>query len=90
MRAMEDASPEVASKSRALIEGIAAISDKMNCKVIAEGIETAGQRQFMVETGIEAGQGYFFRKPAAVADLLQEYRSHQGAGMMLDDWRRKA
>lgn len=90
VRAMEDASPEVASKSRALIEGIAAISDKMNCKVIAEGIETAGQRQFMVETGIEAGQGYFFRTPAAVADLLQEYRSHEGTGMILDDWRLKA
>lgn len=90
VRAMEDASPEVASKSRALIEGIAAISEKMNCKVIAEGIETESQKRFMMETGIEAGQGYFFRRPTAVADLLLDYGVQDGTGVNHDDRRRKA
>lgn len=90
VRDMDDTSQDVASKSRALIEGIAAISIKMNCKVIAEGIETESQKHFMIETGIEAGQGFFFRKPTAVADLLQDYRAHKGTGQDHDDRRRKA
>lgn len=90
VRAMDDESREVAAKSRTLIEGIAAISHKMNCKVIAEGIETESQKRFMAETGIQAGQGFFFRRPAPVTELLAEFAAPAVDGPEHDDRRLKA
>ena len=37
--------------------------------VIAEGVETAGQREFLVRHGCDAFQGYLFGKPGGVEAL---------------------
>jgi len=61
---------EVAEKSRMLIEGISAISHKMKCTVIAEGVETEEQRTFLAEIGVDCAQGYLFAKPLGITDLM--------------------
>jgi len=36
----------------------------MGIRVIAEGIETAGERDFLCDAGIRLMQGYLFARPA--------------------------
>ncbi|MCX8996578.1 EAL domain-containing protein [Rhizobiaceae bacterium BDR2-2] len=78
IRASTDPSPEIAAKSRLLIEGIAMISHKMNCQVVAEGIETKSQLAILLEAGADYGQGYYFHEPMSLADLLNQFAAQPG------------
>lgn len=72
IRALADENPELRHKSRMLVEGITAISHKMECTVVAEGIETEEQRRILADFGVDYGQGYFFARPQAVATLIDQ------------------
>lgn len=61
---------EEAEKSRMLVEGISAISHKMRCAVIAEGVETDEQRVFLKDIGVDCAQGYLYARPLGIADLM--------------------
>jgi EAL domain-containing protein (putative c-di-GMP-specific phosphodiesterase class I)/GGDEF domain-containing protein/CBS domain-containing protein len=50
---------------RALIETFLTFSDKVGCKIIAEGIETPTELSSLVSMGVHYGQGYFLAHPAA-------------------------
>lgn len=50
---------------RALIETFLTFSDKVGCKIIAEGIETATELSSLVSMGVHYGQGYYLARPAA-------------------------
>ncbi|MDO1582332.1 putative bifunctional diguanylate cyclase/phosphodiesterase [Rhizobium oryzicola] len=63
---------ELELKNRMLIEGIGAISHKMNCTVIAEGIETVDQHRILQDIGIDCGQGYLFSRPRSIVDLMSD------------------
>lgn len=53
------------SKSRQVIVlGLVRICLDMGVKVIAEGIETAAERDFLMDAGIHLMQGYLFSRPA--------------------------
>ncbi len=49
---------------RALVEAIITFADKMDSKVIAEGIETRSQLEALIAMGAHFGQGYFLSSPA--------------------------
>lgn len=36
---------------------------ELSLGVVAEGIETAGKEQFLLQTGCGVGRGYYYRKP---------------------------
>ena len=76
-RSISDDVAEIRQKSRMLVEGISAISHKMNCTVIAEGIETAEQRNMLEEIGVDCGQGYLFARPQAIGALIASVRQEQ-------------
>jgi PAS domain S-box-containing protein len=50
-------------ESREIVRLIVALAHHLNLKVIAEGIETAGQRAYLEQFGCEYGQGYFYSPP---------------------------
>lgn len=52
---------------QAIIKGIVAICADLNVRVLAEGIETIAERDFLKEAGIDLMQGYLFCKPALQA-----------------------
>lgn len=60
---------EVSERSRLLVEGICAISHRMDCWVVAEGIENADQAEMLLAMGVDFGQGYHFAKPLSMAAL---------------------
>ncbi|MGK9053789.1 EAL domain-containing protein [Neorhizobium petrolearium] len=70
VRSLTDKADDIGSKNRMLVEGISAISHKMNCKVVAEGVETEEQRVLLKQMGIDYAQGYLFSKPREISDLL--------------------
>ncbi|WP_312108684.1 bifunctional diguanylate cyclase/phosphodiesterase [Brevibacillus reuszeri] len=48
---------------QALLETIVQFADKVNCKIIAEGIETESELRTLMDLGVVYGQGYFLGKP---------------------------
>ncbi|MBB4006317.1 putative bifunctional diguanylate cyclase/phosphodiesterase [Allorhizobium taibaishanense] len=69
IRSMTGDTPELRERSRMLIEGIAAISHKMKCRVVAEGIETEDQWHAVQAIGVDFGQGYLFGRPQSFEDI---------------------
>ncbi|WP_395457872.1 EAL domain-containing protein (plasmid) [Azospirillum melinis] len=61
--------------SEAITEAIIAMAHRLNRTVIAEGVETLAQQDFLRSHGCREGQGYLYARPmaaAAVAALLAE------------------
>ena len=56
---------------QAIVRGMVRLCQDMGIQIIAEGIETLGERDFLFDAGIHLMQGYLFAKPAlkAVAPL---------------------
>ncbi len=55
----------------ALCEAIIVMANKLNMEVIAEGIETEQQYQFLQQAGCKFGQGYWLDKPLLKSDFEQ-------------------
>ncbi|MEO8133462.1 MAG: EAL domain-containing protein [Betaproteobacteria bacterium] len=53
----------VGSSDMALSEAIIVMAHKLGLKVIAEGVETAEQRDLLLAAGCDYGQGYLFGRP---------------------------
>jgi EAL domain-containing protein (putative c-di-GMP-specific phosphodiesterase class I) len=49
---------------REMTRALKAFADKMDSRIIAEGIEREGERQVLVDLGIDYGQGYLLDRPA--------------------------
>jgi EAL domain-containing protein (putative c-di-GMP-specific phosphodiesterase class I) len=49
---------------------VIALGQNLNLSVIAEGVETEGQRAFLIENGCNIFQGYLFGKPMAARDYV--------------------
>lgn len=63
---------EVLSKSSRdsyMIEAIVSLSQKFGIKVIAEGVETADQMEFLKKAGCDFVQGYYISEPLPFAEL---------------------
>ena len=61
------------SNGRAIVAAMTKLAQELDLTVIAEGVETAEQRDTVVEIGCEAAQGYYFARPmtaAAINELL--------------------
>lgn len=56
---------------RKIVSGLISMAHALDIKVIAEGIETAGQLQLLRNLGCDYGQGYLFSKPVPIDQLEQ-------------------
>lgn len=55
----------------AIIRSVLALGHSLGISVLAEGVETEEQYQFLAEQGVDSIQGYYFAKPMAVNALEQ-------------------
>ena len=53
----------------AIAKMVVALADSMGLAVIAEGVETQAQKEFLARIGCHAYQGYFFSRPIPLADF---------------------
>ena len=70
-------------RSSAIIEGLLGIAQKLDMRVIAEGIETEGQAHLLGQIGCQIGQGYLFSAavpPDAATELLLNHGQNARAG----------
>ncbi|MCC5894080.1 MAG: EAL domain-containing protein [Alkalibacterium sp.] len=52
-----------------LVQTIIGLGDTLNCKIVAEGIETQEQVDFLDELGCLYGQGYLYSRPESSDDI---------------------
>ncbi len=60
-------------KSDQITSAIIAMSKQLKLQVIAEGVETSDQAQFLSEKGCDSIQGYFFSKPVTSDQIEASY-----------------
>jgi len=58
-----------------VVSTIIALSKQLGLTVVAEGIETPQQLQWLQQLGCEAGQGYLFSKPLAAHEIEMRFLS---------------
>jgi diguanylate cyclase (GGDEF)-like protein len=75
---------ETDPRSVQIIRAIIDLSRNLGKRCVAEGIETDGQRRFLLEAGCDVGQGYLFAKPEpadqAGSRLPHAIRQHEAKG----------
>jgi diguanylate cyclase (GGDEF)-like protein/PAS domain S-box-containing protein len=57
------------SSDQAIVRTVIAMAQSLNLDVIAEGVETEGQRQHLLHAGCNHFQGYLFGKPMPIGEL---------------------
>lgn len=62
-------------QSRLIIQGIVDMSRSLGLRVVAEGVETAAEEEFLVRIGCAQAQGYRYARPQRLGDLVHHYRS---------------
>lgn len=67
-RSFIDDVPEDASDV-AIVNAIIAMTQSLHYQVIAEGLETSAQRDFLLAAGCHQAQGYFYSKPVPAEQL---------------------
>ena len=55
----------------AITKTIIRLCESLNLNVIAEGVETEEQKDFMLENGCKLIQGYFYSKPVSVEEITK-------------------
>jgi EAL domain-containing protein (putative c-di-GMP-specific phosphodiesterase class I) len=56
-------------KGEAIVRTIVMLAQNLGLRVVAEGVETEAQDQFMKRLGCDDGQGYLYYKPLKIEDL---------------------
>ncbi|MBI1301316.1 MAG: EAL domain-containing protein [Alphaproteobacteria bacterium] len=62
--------------SQALVKSIVSLGKNLDMQVVAEGVETIEEAQFLKEIGCDFAQGYFFAKPCEekhVIDIIKSW-----------------
>jgi EAL domain-containing protein (putative c-di-GMP-specific phosphodiesterase class I) len=66
-------------EAAAIVKAVVHLGHAMGLQVTAEGVETETQRRFLLETGVDELQGYYFSKPIdqhAFEVMMSTSRSH--------------
>lgn len=63
---IEEMSPD--NESTGIVRTIVTLAHELGMKVVAEGVQTAGQLSLLREAGCDYGQGYLFSEPLAGAE----------------------
>ena len=65
---------ESADRGMLIVSEIIDLAKKLNMKIVAEGIESRGQVDFLTEQECDLIQGYFYAKPMPISEFEEKYR----------------
>ena len=51
------------------------LAKKLNMKIVAEGIESREQVDFLIDQKCDLIQGYFFAKPMPINEFVEKYNA---------------
>lgn len=63
----------VEERGMLIVSEVIDLAKKLNMKIVAEGIESREQVDFLVEQECDLIQGYFFAKPMAIEEFIEKY-----------------
>lgn len=66
-------------KDAAVCKGVIALAREMGLKVIAEGVETIDQVDYLKRNGCEVFQGYYFARPMPLDQLIEWINENRNA-----------
>ena len=64
---LAEAGVESNHQSAAIVRAVIGLSNALHMPVIAEGVETEGERKFLVDEGCREFQGYLIGRPQPIA-----------------------
>ena len=64
---------DVEERGLLIVSEVIDLAKKLNMKIVAEGIESREQVEFLTEQECDLIQGYFYAKPMPVAEFAQKY-----------------
>lgn len=67
------------SQDAAIIAAVMGMARGLHLEVVAEGVETSEQMDWLMRQGCDVAQGYLIAKPLAALDLREFLASHQAA-----------
>ncbi|GAB4383451.1 MAG: hypothetical protein Kow00121_45330 [Elainellaceae cyanobacterium] len=70
---------------RAIVAAIIALAQRLNLRVVAEGVETDEQLTFLRRQGCHTAQGYLFSTAVSAQQFGEMLTSHEGASMSVHD-----
>ena len=59
-----------AGTDEAIVCAILGVGRTLNLKIVAEGLETHAQREFLQRNGCSLAQGFYFSKPLSAGELI--------------------
>ncbi|MBU5232361.1 EAL domain-containing protein, partial [Agathobacter rectalis] len=59
-----------------IVSSIVTLADRLHIKIIAEFVETAEQRDKLLELGCKWYQGYLYEKPVPLAEFIDFMEKH--------------
>ncbi len=66
-------------EDRAIVQSLIELSNSLDLKLVAEGIETNEQAEMLLEMGCRIGQGFLFSKPVNFENISHMMRSNRDA-----------
>ena len=73
---------EAGSKSAVLVTNLTKMAQALNVEVIAEGVETSSEAEFLKKAGVTSAQGYLFSRPLELGELVSWLKNVQPAGLV--------
>ena len=64
---------DVEERGLLIVSEVIALAKKLNMKIVAEGIESKEQVDFLMEQECDLIQGYFYAKPMPVEEFAEKY-----------------
>lgn len=58
---------------RIILESVIGAAHRLGTTVVAEGVETEEQAQFLMKNGCDLAQGFYYDRPMAVSDFEKKY-----------------
>lgn len=71
---------ESSADAQSIVDAVVRLAHALGLRVVAEGVESAGQRDVLLRLGCDELQGYFFARPMPADALLDWVTAHQSAG----------
>jgi len=73
---------EFSEDARSVVNAVVKLAHALNLRVVAEGVETAAQRDILLAMHCDELQGYFFARPMAADALLAWSSAEQARGAL--------